>query len=55
MLMEDHPRLKTRTKFTTAPGTVDRIFELHEKYGKNEFGEIPVIVKKQEETKKKIK
>ena len=52
--MEDHQRLMARTKFSTAPGTVDRIFELHEKYGKNEYGEIPVIVKKEEtKTKKK--
>lgn len=55
MLMEDHQRLMTRTEFTAAPGTVDRIFELHEKYGKNASGEIPVIVKKEEETKKKTK
>ena len=53
MLMEDHQRLMTRPEFKTAPGTVDRIFELHEKYGKNESGEIPVVVKKEEETKKK--
>ena len=56
MLMEDHQKLLIRTKFKTLPGTVDRIFELHEKYEKNESGEIPVIIKKEEETtKKKIK
>ena len=53
MLMDDHQKLMKRKPFMTAPGTVYRIFEIHENYEKNESGEVPIIVKKEEEPKKK--
>ena len=53
MLMDDHQKLMKRKPFTTAPGTIYRILEIHENYGKNESGEVPVIVKKEEAPPKK--
>jgi len=53
MLMDDHQKLMKRKSFKAPPGTVYSIFEIHEEYGKNESGEVPVIVKKEEEPKKK--
>ena len=53
MLMDDHKKLMSRKPFKTAPGTVYRIFEIHENYEKDKSGEVPVIVKKEEEPKKK--
>jgi hypothetical protein len=54
MLMDNHQKLMKRKTFITGSGTVYRIFEIHENYGKNESGEVPIIVKKEEEPKKKM-
>ena len=55
MLMDDHKKIMGKKQFTTEPGTIYRIFEINESYARNESGELPVYVKKEEEPKKKIR
>ena len=55
MLVEKIESIKFGEKMKTAHGTVDRIFEIHENNEKDESGQIPIIIKKQEDTGKKKK
>ena len=44
--------LKKKKPMSTKPGTVDRVFEVHEESEKNESGIKPVIIKYEPEVKK---
>jgi len=37
-------RLQTIRVLQSAPGTIDAIFEIHDNYGKDESGNVPVFV-----------
>ena len=47
--------IQKKLKSPFMPGSVDNIFFYNEKYGKNEDGTIPVIVKPEPEESKKKK
>jgi hypothetical protein len=53
MLQEEHEKLMKPRKYVTEPSTIYRIFELYEESEKNESGETPVFIKKEEPEKKK--
>ena len=55
MLAEKIESFKFGKKMKTAHGTVDRVFEIHENNEKDESGQIPIIIKKEEDIGKKKK
>ena len=52
-LLEQKQRIDDRKPYKTESGTVDRVFEIYEKSGKDESGYAPVIIKLTAEEKKK--
>ncbi len=46
-------KIKNKQKSQFQPGYIDRIFEIHTNYEKDEKGDIPVIIKLEPEEKKK--
>ena len=44
-LLEQKQRIDDRKPYKTESGTVDRVFEIYEKSGKDESGYAPVIIK----------
>ena len=55
MLTENIERLKSKTKMETQPGTIYRVFETHMNNEKDESGQIPIIVRKEEDNTVKKK
>ena len=56
MLTEKCEDLKNKKKYSTIPGTVDRVFEIHKENEKDESGFIPEIKRIEKEiTKKKAR
>tara|TARA_Y100001980_G_C14553278_1_gene338402 strand:+ start:3101 stop:3280 length:180 start_codon:yes stop_codon:yes gene_type:complete len=53
-LLELMERIKKKQPYNTQPGTVYRIFEIHERAGKNIDGQ-PYVFLKPEKDEKKIK
>ena len=54
-LMNEIEELRKKNVFKSPPGSVYRIFEIHEKNGKDESGYSPIIVKPEIDEKKKRK
>jgi len=52
-LIEQFNKIKNKQKSQFQPGYIDRIFEIHTNYEKDEKGDIPVIIKLEPEEKKK--
>ena len=44
-LMQRLELIKKKNVSKYAPGSLERVFEYHEKCGKNEYGELPIIIK----------
>tara|TARA_B100000214_G_C23389172_1_gene366368 strand:- start:235 stop:414 length:180 start_codon:yes stop_codon:yes gene_type:complete len=55
MLLELHERIIKRKGYTTKPGTVQRIFEIHKENEKDASGQIPVIINKETQSIEKNK
>lgn len=43
MLMDEIERVKKSKTWSSEPGTVFRVYEVHDRYGKDESGNTPVI------------
>lgn len=52
-LLEQLENVKSKNKSIYQPGSIERIFEVHENNEKDEKGDIPVIIKLEPEEKKK--